>query len=104
MADSGATAIQADSGRYELAQIPNAGGAAVTPQTYTPFSPIRRTIRSVSLISSTCIVNGLPVISGTRGALSSTIIQNWMEDQWVAQLKKKYPVKIDEKAVAGLPK
>jgi len=27
-----------------------------------------------------------------------------MEDQWVTQLKKKYPVKVEEKVVAGLPR
>jgi peptidyl-prolyl cis-trans isomerase SurA len=30
--------------------------------------------------------------------------QNWMEDQWIADLRKKYPVKVEEKIFAGLPR
>ncbi|MBS1606915.1 MAG: hypothetical protein JST42_29940, partial [Bacteroidetes bacterium] len=29
--------------------------------------------------------------------------QNWLEDQWVDALKKKYPVKVDEQVVKTLP-
>jgi peptidyl-prolyl cis-trans isomerase SurA len=30
--------------------------------------------------------------------------QAFLEDEWIASLKKKYPVKIDEAVLAGLPK
>jgi peptidyl-prolyl cis-trans isomerase SurA len=29
--------------------------------------------------------------------------QNWMEDQWITELKKKYPVRVDEKVFKTLP-
>jgi peptidyl-prolyl cis-trans isomerase SurA len=30
--------------------------------------------------------------------------QAYLEDQWITELKKKYPVNIDEKVLASLPK
>ncbi|HVS97429.1 MAG TPA: peptidylprolyl isomerase [Puia sp.] len=103
MVDSAATAIQADSGRYELAQIPGSGGSAVAPQTYTAFS----TNPADNSVSFAYILNFHADRSprNFRDARGFVIndYQNWMEDQWIAELKKKYPVKVDEKMVAGLP-
>jgi len=30
--------------------------------------------------------------------------QNYLEDEWIAALRKKYPVTVDEKVLASLPK
>lgn len=94
--------IQADSGRYELGQIP----------------VIDRTMFRDGLIT-------LPVINKTDGtAVFAQIIkvypdheprnfqdarglvindyQNYLEEKWVIELKKKYPVKINEKVFDSL--
>jgi peptidyl-prolyl cis-trans isomerase SurA len=104
MADSNATTVQADSGRYELAQIPNQSGAALTPQTYTAFSlnPADRSVSFAYIL--TIYPDRTPRnFRDARGFVINDY-QNWMEDQWIAELKKKYPVKMEEKVVAGLPK
>jgi len=102
MVDSGATAIQADSGRYELAQIPNPGGTALTPQTYTAFStnPADNSV-SFAYILDIYRDRAPRNFRDARGFVINDY-QNWMEDQWIAELKKKYPVKIEEKVIAGL--
>lgn len=103
MADSGATSIQADSGRYELAQIPDPGGVALNPQSYTAFTT-NTADNSVSFayILSVYHERAPRNFRDARGFVINDY-QNWMEDQWIAELKKKYPVKIDEKVLAGLP-
>jgi peptidyl-prolyl cis-trans isomerase SurA len=104
MADSDAVAIQADSGRYELTQIPNPGGTTLLPQTYTAFTsnPADNSVSFAYILE----VHHERAPRNFRDARGFVIndYQNWMEDQWIADLKKKYPVKIDEKVVAGLPR
>ena len=104
MADSAATAIQADSGRYELAQIPNPGGTPIAAQTYTAFStnPADNSV-SFAYILEVYRERAPRNFRDARGFVINDY-QNWMEDQWVTQLKKKYPVKVEEKVVAGLPR
>ena len=104
MADSGATAIQADSGRYELVQIPNSGGASLLPQSYTAFStnPADNSV-SFAYILDVYRDRAPRNFRDARGFVINDF-QNWMEDQWIAELKKKYPVKIDEKVVTELPR
>ena len=104
MTDSGAISIQADSGRYELSQIPNPDKAVLDASMYTPFS----TNSADNSVSFAYILNVYRTRSprNFRDARGFVIndFQNWMEDQWVAGLKKKYPVKIEEKVFAELPK
>ena len=104
MTDSGAISIQADSGRYELSQIPNPDKAVLDASMYTPFS----TNSADNSVSFAYILNVYTTRSprNFRDARGFVIndFQNWMEDQWVAGLKKKYPVKIEEKVFAELPK
>ncbi len=104
MTDSGATSIQADSGRYELAQIPNPGKLELNPLAYTPFT----TNSADNSVSFAYILNVYHDRSprNFRDARGFVIndYQNWLEDQWIADLKKKYPVKVEDKVVAELPK
>jgi peptidyl-prolyl cis-trans isomerase SurA len=95
--------IQADSGRFELGQIP----------------VVERTAFSNGLIT-------LPVINKNDGtAVFAKILkmypdsqqrsfedarglvindyQNYLEQKWIDQLKKKYPVKVNEKIFQSLP-
>jgi peptidyl-prolyl cis-trans isomerase SurA len=100
MTDSGAAAIQADSGRYELAQIPNPTKLELGAQTYTPFT-VNAADNSVSFAYILNIYHdrALRNFRDARGFVINDY-QNWMEDQWIAELKKKYPVKVEEKLLS----
>jgi peptidyl-prolyl cis-trans isomerase SurA len=104
LTDSLTAQVQADSGRYEMAQIPNPGKADLNPHSYTPFAP-NSADHSVSFAYVLNIYQS-PSPRNYKDARGFVIndYQSSLEDQWVAELKKKYPVKVDEKALAGLPK
>jgi peptidyl-prolyl cis-trans isomerase SurA len=96
MADSGAAAVQADSGRYELAQIPNLTKAALTPGSFTA-SVTNATDNSVSF-GYVLKVYPQREPRGFRDARGFVIndYQGALEEQWIAELKKKYVVKVEE--------
>ena len=104
LTDSGTMTIQADSGRYELAQIPNPAKTELNPMEYTAFST-NSADRSVSFAYILNVYHEKAPRSfrDARGFVINDY-QNWMEEQWITELKKKYPVKIEEKVLAGLPK
>ena len=103
MTDSGAMSIQADSGRYELAQIPNPARTELNPLTYTPFST-NAADQSVSFAYILSVYHDKAPrnFRDARGFVINDY-QNWLEDQWIVELKKKYPVKIEEKILKTLP-
>jgi peptidyl-prolyl cis-trans isomerase SurA len=105
--DTLGAAVQADSGRYELAQIPAAPDQAkpvLIPGRCTSFvnNP------SDNTVSFACILNIYQQRSprNYRDARGFVIndYQSFLEDQWIAALKKKYPVKVEERVFADLPK
>ncbi len=107
--DSAGAGTQADSGRYELAQIPGATGGAgssavVSAGSFTPLV----TNKADNTVSFAYILNFYRERSprNYRDARGFVIndYQTWLEDQWIATLKKKYPVKVDEAVLASLPK
>lgn len=102
LTDSGAAAIQADSGRYELTQIPNPGRADLHPRSYTPFS----TNTADNSVSFAYILNIYRDRSprNYRDARGFVIndYQTFLEDQWIAELKKKYAIKVDETVFKSL--
>jgi peptidyl-prolyl cis-trans isomerase SurA len=102
IADSAGATIQADSGRYELAQIPG-GGSAPAPRSFT--SPI--TNKTDNTISFSYILNVYHERAprNYRDARGFVIndYQAFLEDQWVTLLKKKYPVKVEEAVFKTLP-
>ena len=102
--DSGATSIQADSGRYELSQIPNPDKSALDVSMYSPFST-NTADNSVSFayILTVYRTRSPRTFRDARGFVINDF-QNWMEDQWIAELRKKYPVKVEEKVFAELPR
>jgi peptidyl-prolyl cis-trans isomerase SurA len=101
--DSGAMSIQADSGRYELAQIPNPTKTELNPMSYTPFST-NGADQSVSFAYILSVYHDRSPrnFRDARGFVINDY-QNYLEDEWIADLKKKYPVKVDDKVVKTLP-
>jgi peptidyl-prolyl cis-trans isomerase SurA len=104
LSDSAGPSVQADSGRYELTQIPGAGQSSLHTGMFTSFQA-NKTDHTVSFAY---ILNIYPQRSprtykDARGFVINDY-QNFLEEEWIAELRKKYPVRVDEKAVAGLPK
>ncbi|HWB93469.1 MAG TPA: peptidylprolyl isomerase [Puia sp.] len=103
MTDSAASSIQVDSGRYDLAQIPVPDKNSLNPMNYTPFT----TNKADQSVSFAYVLNVYRNRSprNFRDARGFVIndYQNWLEDQWINELKKKYPVKIEEKVFKTLP-
>ncbi len=103
-ADSSGSAIQADSGRYEMAQIPGVTPAGLTPRSFTNFT----TNKSDNTVSFAYILNVYKDRAprnyhDARGFVINDY-QTWLEDQWITELRKKYPVKVDQTVLASLPK
>jgi len=95
--DALAEKVVADSSRYELGQIPNAGTTSMQAGVIT--NPVKNnTDGSVSFayILKT-YPNNMPRNYSEAKGLVINDYQVELEKQWVAELKKKYPVKIDEK-------
>ena len=102
MTDSSAAAIQADSGRYELAQIPNGAKAGLVASSFTPFA----TNPTDGSVSFGYILRIYPQreprdFRDARGFVINDY-QGSLEDQWIAELKKKYPVKVEESVFKAL--
>lgn len=88
--------LQGDSGRFELGQLP------VVDRTVFSQGLITATVKSdVDNSASFCYIikmynNREPrSFNDARGFVINDY-QNWMEDKWIAELKKKYPVKVNE--------
>ena len=110
LTDSIGSAVQADSGRFELTQIPVPGGGQgsgknqFSPGTFTPFT----SNQADNTVSFAYILNAYNERSprnyhDARGFVINDY-QIFLEDQWIAELKKKYPVKLDENVFASLPR
>ncbi len=87
--------IQADSGRYEMAQIPGGGIVNTQPGSYSDI--IKNSDGSASVVKYLKNYDGGLQRSFTeaRGLIINDY-QNVLEQQWVATLRKKYPVKVNE--------
>ncbi|HVW60322.1 MAG TPA: peptidylprolyl isomerase [Puia sp.] len=102
--DSSAAGIQADSGRYELSQIPalekaGPGANQLTPMVTNPSD------NSVSFAYILNVYQGRSPrnYKDARGFVINDY-QTYLEDEWIAALKKKYPVIVNERVFASLPK
>jgi peptidyl-prolyl cis-trans isomerase SurA len=104
LADSAGAAVQADSGRYELAQIPGVGHSDPAEGSLTaPVTNKTDNTESFSYILHIYRDRSPRNFRDARGFVINDY-QSWLEDQWISELKKKYPVKIDEAVLASLPK
>jgi peptidyl-prolyl cis-trans isomerase SurA len=88
--------IQADSGRFELTQLPVAAGAAVKAGDIS--EPVKSSTDNTTTF--TYIVNTYPErmprnYEDARGFVINDY-QVFLEDKWIMALKQKYPVKVNE--------
>jgi len=97
-------AIQGDSGRFELGQLP------VVDRTAFSNGLITATFKSESDNSATfCYIIKLyndrqpRSFNDARGFVINDY-QAWLEEKWIVELKKKYPVVINETVFKSLPK
>jgi peptidyl-prolyl cis-trans isomerase SurA len=101
--------VQADSGRFELSQIPVPATSTNEKPSFTPglITPLTPNVAD-NTVSFAYILNVYPERSprnykDARGFVINDY-QVELEDRWIADLKKKYPVEVDEKVFASLPK
>jgi peptidyl-prolyl cis-trans isomerase SurA len=104
LTDSAGSSVQADSGRYELTQIPGGDNMKFAPGMFTSFS-VNKTDHTVSFAYILQVISDRSprTYKDARGFVINDY-QNFLEEEWIADLKKKYPVRIDEKVVASLGK
>jgi peptidyl-prolyl cis-trans isomerase SurA len=97
IAETSNNQIQTDSGRYEIAQIPVASlqGARLSENTYSDIT--KNTDGSASFVKYVKLYNSnmQRSFAEARGLVINDY-QNVLEQQWVGELKKKYPVKVNE--------
>ena len=94
--------IQADSGRFELGQIPVVDRTNFTDGLIT--MPVINKNDGTTVFSK--ILKVYPAHEPRRFEDSRGLVindyQNYLEQKWVEQLKKKYPVKVNEKVFKSL--
>ena len=94
--------IQADSGRYELSQIPLDNNVTPAPGLITSPS-INTNDASANFIKFIALHNAdlQRSFDEARGLVINDY-QNILEDKWIVELKKKYPVKVNEAVFQSL--
>ena len=94
--------VAADSGRFEVAQIPNGNKVPIAKGLVTApvVNPGDQTTSFAYILS----MHNSPEPRSFAEAKSMVVndYQSDLDKEWIAQLKKKYPVVVNEKAVAGL--
>jgi peptidyl-prolyl cis-trans isomerase SurA len=101
LVDSLGGQAQADSGRFELNQLP--GNGKTDEEHFTTLVTNNdQTVRFAYIIRS--YPNSGPRSFDDARGLVINDYQNELENEWIARLKKKYPVKVDEAVLKGLGK
>ncbi len=102
--DSSKGMAQADSGRFELTQLPPAEGNHFEPGRFSSFAK-SSSDNSLTLAYIIHLYNDrMPRTFADARGLVINDYQNFIEDKWIAELKKKYPVKINEAVLKSLVK
>ena len=99
--DSYAGQIHADSGRFELSQIP--GKLSVAAGRFTQMSSNSDQSIQFAFIIRQYITLSPRTYDEARGLVINDY-QSELENQWIDELKKKYPVTINEAVFRTLPK
>jgi peptidyl-prolyl cis-trans isomerase SurA len=98
------SSIQADSGRFELGQIPVVDRTAFSPGLIT--LPVVNKTDGTAVFAKIFKVypdNQQRSFEDARGLVINDY-QNYLEQKWIEQLKKKYPVTINQKVFQSLLK
>lgn len=95
--------IQADSGRFDLAQLPLVDRTNFSDGMVT--APLTNAQDSSKTFAYIIRLHNDPEPKAFEDAKGAVIndYQAYLEEQWVAELKKKYPVKINKKVFRSLP-
>jgi peptidyl-prolyl cis-trans isomerase SurA len=104
IAEESNNTVQSDSGRYEITQlslpadiVPAEG--MITPVTENPTDATAGFLKIIRLHKA-----GEQRSFEEAKGLVTNDYQNILEEKWIAELKKKYPVKVDEKVFQSLLK
>ncbi|MBS1596851.1 MAG: peptidylprolyl isomerase [Bacteroidetes bacterium] len=102
MIDSSRGMAQADSGRFERTQLPPAESGNLKAGQFS--SVVKNTDNSVTMAYIITLYNDRTQRSynDARGLVINDY-QVFMEDNWIATLKKKYPVKVNDAVLKSLP-
>ena len=100
--DSNIVQLQTDSGRYELTQIPISAGVKAVEGMVT--TPVVNTVDGTATFVKVVRLypgNQQRTFEEARGLVINDY-QVSVEDQWIAELKKNYPVKVNEAVFKSL--
>ncbi|MGZ8517400.1 MAG: peptidylprolyl isomerase [Chitinophagaceae bacterium] len=94
--------VVADSARYEWSQIPGLGQAQPKAGSVTSI-----TVNTADKTASFALIHKVYLHPGSRSfneakGLVMNDYQTLLEEEWIKALKKKYPVKVDEKVLSGI--
>jgi peptidyl-prolyl cis-trans isomerase SurA len=96
--------ITSDSARFEISKIPGAQKATAKPGTITNIVKNKDdNSASFALISKIYPAPGQKSFADARGDVVSDF-QDDIDKKWIAELKKKYPVKVNEDVLKSIAK
>lgn len=104
LVDSTNGLAQADSGRFELGQLPPADQGGLKEGQFSSMSknPNDNTVVFAYVIKR--YPERMPRDFDQAHGLVINDYQAWLEDEWIIELKKKYPVKVNAAVQKSLPK
>jgi peptidyl-prolyl cis-trans isomerase SurA len=102
--DSSGNQAQADSGRFELTQLPHPEAGTPQPGQFSPRAknPADGTLTAAYILK--IYPQRQPRSYPDARGLVINDYQNYLENSWIAELKKKYPVSVNEAVFNSLPK
>ena len=91
--------VQADSGRYELTQLPGTENTSLRPRSFTnPIVNQSEVITTMMYIVKTYTEKSPRNFEDAKGLVLNDY-QQLLEEKWIAELKQQYPVKVNEKVL-----
>jgi peptidyl-prolyl cis-trans isomerase SurA len=96
--------VVTDSGRYEWTQIPGLEKITPVKGSFTPLTVnAMDNTASFAYIVNVYTQPALRTFNEAKGLVMNDY-QNLLEEQWIKNLKKKYPVKVDQKVLGKISK